>query len=149
MASVMKMEPLISLGLIRTPNPAKIYRPGGAIAWEFQIDAVDPEELQATETSLLWHTEGKGDEDIYVEYFRRSTRADAEEQDLRPLQRHETILPRGPLSYDGWIVKVRWVVRVRIFLSGGRETFFDQGFQLGMTPSPPRFQGPPPQPTEE
>jgi hypothetical protein len=47
-----------------------------------------------------------------------------------------TRLPNSPLSYDGRIVKIRWCVRVRVFLPRGVELVEDELFQLGCVPRP-------------
>ncbi len=127
------IEPLISLTL---RDPRRIFQPGDELECEFQIDAVPAEEIQAIEASVLWYTEGKGDEDLAVHYFERRVPNDAENGDLRPLRRFRTPLPNSPLSYDGAIVKIRWCVRVRLFLRRGKEVFYEQTFQLGAVPAP-------------
>jgi hypothetical protein len=127
------MEPLISLGL-RDARP--VNYPGERLGFEYQIDAVGPGELLACEASVLWYTVGKGDEDLGIHYFERRTPADCENGDLRPLRQVEVILPKSPLSYCGVIVKIQWCVRVRIFLRGGKDIFFEQPFQLGSVPPP-------------
>ncbi len=121
------IEPLISLQFLGSNG---IYRPGDELHAEYQIDAVEADELQAVELSVLWFTEGKGDEDLAVHYFERRVPADADEHDLRRLHRFKTILPNSPLSYTGEILKIRWCGRVRIFLRRGKELFFDQPFEL-------------------
>jgi len=133
-------EPLISLGLASGSPADRCYRPGDWIHYEYQIDAVEAEELHAVESSVLWYTEGKGDEDLAVHYFERRETGDVEEGDLRPLHRVRIKLPVSPLSYNGLIVKIRWCVRVRVFLEDGRDTFFDQPFQIGMIPDPQRLE---------
>lgn len=129
------MQPLISL---RVGDPRRVWRPGEQLEVEYQIDAVDPQELLAVEASVLWYTEGKGDEDLSVLYFERRTAgetpADSEEGDLRSLRKVAVTLPNSPLSYQGAIVKVRWCARVRVFLRGGKESFFEVPFQLGAVP---------------
>lgn len=127
------MEPLISLGL---RQPRNVYQPGETLEFEYQIDAVDPDEVQAIETSVLWYTEGKGDEDLAVHYFERRTPPDAADGNLCPLEKVAVVLPNSPLSYDGAIVKIRWCVRVRVFLRRGKETFLELPFDLGETPAP-------------
>jgi hypothetical protein len=122
------MDPLIS---IRQQAAHRIYRPGDLLVCDYQVDAVDPAEIQAVEASVLWYTTGKGDEDLGVHFFHRRTRYDAEQGDLRRLHRFETMLPRSPLSYRGAIFRIRWVVRVRVFLRKGRDLAADQAFQLG------------------
>jgi hypothetical protein len=121
------MEPLISLQLLEPHRP---FYPGDELVAEYQIDAVAPEEVQAVEVSVLWYTEGKGDEDLSVHFFERRAPGDADEGDLRRLYRFRTQLPNSPLSYAGRIVKIRWCARVRAFLRGGREIFFEQPFAL-------------------
>ncbi len=128
-AKCIKIEPLISIQLFGH-KPA--YEPGGTLRCDYQIDAVDPEDLQAVEASVLWFTEGKGDEDMGVHFFERRVPADAEEQDLRQLRSFAVELPQSPLSYDGEILQIQWCVRVRVFLKGGKRASANHGFRLGM-----------------
>lgn len=125
------MEPLIS---IRLQKQHQVFWPGDRLICEYQIDVVDPKEIQAVEASVLWYTEGKGDEDLSVHFFERRLPADADGGDLRQLRRFETQLPNSPLSYFGVVVKIRWCVRVRLFMRRGREYSLEQPFQLGNVP---------------
>ncbi len=101
---------------------------------EYQLDAVEAKDVQALEASVLWHTEGKGDEDLAVHYFERLLPGDVEGRDLRALRKLTTILPNSPRTYMGVTVKIRWCVRVRAFLRRGKEVFFEQTFVLGNVP---------------
>ena len=121
-------DPLISIWLRNHQRP---YVPGDELHCEYQIDAVDPAEFQAVEASILWCTEGKGDEDIAVHYFERCTPSDFEGHDVRSMRRFVSVLPNSPMSYDGRIVKIRWLVRVRLFLRKGREFTDEHPFVLG------------------
>lgn len=121
------MEPLISIQLV---NYDLAYRPGGVLECDYQIDAVDSDEVQAVEASVLWYTEGKGDEDMAVHHFHRRVASEAADGDLCSLHRFRTPLPNSPLSYDGQIVKIHWCVRVRAFLKRGKETCFECPFRL-------------------
>ena len=78
----------------------------------------------------MWHTEGKGDDDLGVHHFERNTPSDAIDGDLRQLHRMELTLPQSPLSYNGAILKIRWCVRVRLFWGRGKQTTLDRIFQL-------------------
>lgn len=129
------MEPLISL-TIRNPKP--FFRPGEDLLCEYQIDAIGENEIVAVEASVLWYTEGKGDEDLGLHYFERRLPGDATDGDLRELSRFETRCPNSPLSYDGELIKIRWCVRVRVFLPKGQEIFFELPFRLGNL-QPPRL----------
>lgn len=125
------MEPLIS---IRIRDQGRRFWPGEELHWEYQLDAVEAGDVQAIEASVLWHTEGKGDEDLGVHFFERRLPVDVEGGDLRALRRLTTPLPNTPLTYVGVTLKIRWCVRVRAFLRRGREAFFEQTFVLGNLP---------------
>jgi hypothetical protein len=120
------MDPLISIH-IRRQRP--VYRPGDELECQYQIDAIDPVEIQALEASVLWQTDGKGDVDLGIHYFERRTPRGASD-DFRQQFTLKTILPKSPSSYDGEIVKIRWCVRVRLFLKRGKVTFYEVPFQL-------------------
>ena len=121
------MEPLLSIQLF---DHLPYYRPGDLLKCDYQIDAVGDGEVQAVEASVLWYTEGKGDEDMGVHFFERRIAAD-EPNDLRELRRFEVVLPNTPLSYAGALVQVFWCVRLRTFLPKGKESALDHPFQLG------------------
>ena len=125
------MEPLISIQLIGYDSA---YRPGDVLQCDCQIDAVSADEVQAVETSVLWFTEGKGDEDMAVHHFERRVASSEGGQNLCALYRFQAALPNSPLSYDGQIVKVHWCVRVRAFLGRGKESRFERPFRLASSP---------------
>jgi hypothetical protein len=125
------MEPLLSLCIV---GPRRTFSAGEELVCEYQIDAVDPLEIQAVEMSVLWYTEGKGEDDLGVHFFERRLPADAEDGDLRPMRRLRTRLPNSPLSYRGAIVRVQWCARLRLFLRRGREYVIEQPFTLGAVP---------------
>jgi hypothetical protein len=122
------MEPLVSLTIL---NPTKDLPPGELLRWEYQIDAIKQEELQAIETSVLWYSQGKGEAELGVHFFERLTRGDGEGVDLRVLRKYEIELPNSPLSYDGSLIKIKWCIRVRVFSNQGRAVKHDQPFRLG------------------
>jgi hypothetical protein len=132
------IEPLLSLSLV---GPRRCFGVGDELVCEYQIDAVDPADIQAVEASVLWHTVGKGEEDLGVHFFERRLPADAENGDLRPLRRLRTRLPNSPLSYRGAILSIEWCVRLRLFLRRGREYVVEQPFTLGCVPSVPPCAG--------
>ena len=69
-----------------------------------------------------------------IHFFRRTTRDEHLDRDLRPMQRIDVPLPNSPLSYDGVILKIRWCVRIRLFLTQGREFVEERFFVLGRVP---------------
>src|SRR4051794_8036905 len=127
----MLRQPLISIQI----DPHQYaFEPGDVLSGAFQIDAVEPAELKAVEISVLWFTEGKGDEDLEVHYFERLTSSDVPELNLHQWRRFQTILPNSPLTYEGVLVKICWCVRVRVFLHGGRDFVSEKSFHLGRVP---------------
>ena len=124
------MEPLISIRLCNLRNH---YYSGDTLHCQYQVDRVDPAHIQAMEVSVLWYTEGKGEEDLGVHYFQRNIPT-ADEPDIRALKQFQTTLPGSPLSYEGIIIKIQWCARVRVFLQDGTTYTQDQAFLLGKTP---------------
>jgi hypothetical protein len=126
------IDPLLSLCIARSNRS---FAAGDELVCEYQIDAVDPADIQAVEFSVLWQTAGKGEDDLGVHFFERRLPADAEEGDLRPMRRLRTRLPNSPLSYRGAILSIQWCARLRLFLRRGREFVVEQPFTLGCVPA--------------
>lgn len=112
----------------------RVYEPGEPLCGSYQINWPPQMEPIAVEFSVLWHTEGQGDEDLAVHHFERLNPTEQPDLDLRRPQRFSVPLPPSPLSYDGVIVKIRWCVRVRAFLPRGKEIVGEAPFQLGHLP---------------
>jgi hypothetical protein len=109
------------------------YGPLDALDVHYQVDGLADEVVRAVERSVLWYTEGKGEEDLGVHFFERIV----DRQRLPPeaLTEHfATRLPLSPLSYEGVIVKIRWCVRVRFFFGGGRDFVSEHEFTVGQIP---------------
>jgi len=116
---------------IRFDGHGRVCQPGDTLAFEYKLESMAADEIRAVEVSVLWHTEGKGDEDMAVHEFWRISAENGQPIDPRQPGRLRTVLPNSPLSYRGVIVKLRWCVRVRVFLTRGREVKADLGFRLG------------------
>ena len=120
---------------IRFDGNGRVYRPGETLSGEYRLESIRREEVKAVEVSVLWHTEGKGDEDLAVHDFRRLAVEEGDWIDPRYPGRFSTVLPNSPLSYRGLIVKLRWCVRVRVFLAREKEVVGELPFQLGDVPA--------------
>lgn len=112
----------------------RVFDPGEVLSAECRIEPLSLSEPRALEISVLWYTEGKGEEDLAVHYFDRLASEEGGGVDLRRPYRFSTRLPASPLSYEGVIVKIRWCVRARLFLARGREIVSEQPFRLGHVP---------------
>lgn len=125
------------------PSDQSEYAPGDMLETSYRVAAIDPASITAVERSVVWYTEGKGEEDFGVVFFDRlladrsnsvsdeptvSTSADW------PSGSFSMRLPSSPLSYEGLIVKIRWCVRVRLFFSSGRDFVSEHIFFLGDIP---------------
>jgi hypothetical protein len=127
----MMNEPAI---IIRLDYTGRAYQPGDTLSGEYRLDAVAREELNGAEISVLWYTEGKGEEDLAVHEFWQRDAASGDWLDPRRPERFSTTLPPSPLSYEGQIVKIRWCVRIRAFLTNGKELVGQKVFRLGSVP---------------
>jgi hypothetical protein len=105
--------------------------PGDALEFEFSIHRVAAEKIDSLEASVLWSTEGKGSEDIGVHFFERISGSELTRKPLSEPRSLSTVLPHCPLSYEGQLMKIRWCVRLRLFLTAGREILAEQPFYLG------------------
>jgi hypothetical protein len=127
----MNAEPTV---VILLDGDSRVHRPGETLSGEYWIESLPSEQVKAIEASVLWHSEGKGDEDMAVhEFWRRSGEGDRPLEPRRP-ERFVTALPNSPLSYDGQIVKLRWCVRVRAVLHRGKDVVGEKEFRLGDVP---------------
>lgn len=127
--------------IIRLDENGKTYWPGATLSGEYRVEAVERQNLQAIEVSVLWYSEGKGDEDLDVHEFWRKDAASVDLGDPFRPDRFSTTLPQSPLSYDGQIVKIRWCVRVRAIFKRGRDLLAQKLFRLGNVP-PAKMQNP-------
>jgi hypothetical protein len=108
------------------------YEPLDSIQVRYEVDLHPGQVARAVERSIVWYTEGKGEEDIGVHFFERLTdRANAE----AATSSFGSRLPESPLSYEGVIVKIRWCVRVRLFFDAGRDFVSEHVFDLGRVPA--------------
>jgi hypothetical protein len=124
-------EPQLTLEL---DQPHRQYHPGDVLVGHFALAGAAPADIRAVELSVLWHTEGKGDEDMSVHYFERIAPQNGQPVDLRRGRRFSTVLPGSPLSYQGLILSICWRVRVRAFMARGKDLAEELPFQLGSVP---------------
>jgi len=111
-----------------------IYRAGGLLHATWQISRVPLEQIQGIEISVMWHTEGKGDEDLHVHHFHRISEHQIRRTGLADQQRIQCQLPITPLSYDGRLIRIKWCIRLRLFMASGKEIVAEQPFYL-VTPT--------------
>jgi hypothetical protein len=104
---------------------------GQPLAAFWRIGKIPPEVVfEGLEASVMWYTEGKGDEDLNVHHFRRWSDSQLSELDLGQSHALVCALPLTPLSYEGTLVRIRWCVRLRLFCSVGRDSVAQVPFQL-------------------
>src|SRR5262245_38553399 len=120
--------------LVRLDQDPPLYQPGATLSGRLEVRVPPDRELDAVEVSVLWYTEGKGDEDLGVHYFERLSRQDGTLLAPGEVRPFATPLPPSPLSYDGVILKIRWCVRVRAFLTNRATPLEEVPFQLGDVP---------------
>ncbi|HTU26971.1 MAG TPA: hypothetical protein VMF30_16310 [Pirellulales bacterium] len=106
------------------------YQPGETLSGHYRLLGVTAREVRAVELSVLWYTEGTGDEDLAVHFFDRFEPATRAIEVCQP-QYFGTQLPASPLSYAGQIVKIFWCVRARVFFTQGKDLMVELPIVLG------------------
>ena len=133
MTSASDREPSKPRIELQFDRPHRQHEPRDQLAVRYRIEGCDGEHIRAIEHSVLWYTEGKGEEDLGVHFFQRIT-----DRTMMPptamAGAFSTPLPQSPLSYEGVIVKVRWCVRVRLFFDGSRDFVSEHVFGVGKIP---------------
>jgi len=129
----MSLSPQIPLNFDGRGN--RLYYPGETLAGSYFLDDFVNDTIDAVEVSILWHTEGKGNEDLGICAFWRRSVKNGDWIDPRMPGRFSAVLPKSPLSYEGDLVKIFWAVRVRVFFADGRQVMDEHPFRLGDIPN--------------
>ena len=119
---------------IRLELAAPAYPPRGELAGVFVIAGGPPPDTKSIEFSILWHTSGKGTEDIGVVHY-QAWKTNNGTLDAMPNPNTFAVkLPSTPWSYDGQLIKIHWLARLRLrweSLGRSREVVKDVEFTLG------------------
>jgi hypothetical protein len=118
---------------LRFSHPGRGYDPGEWVTVEYSIEGLNGERPRALERSVLWYTEGKGEEDLGVHSFERFATAETIDR-VVPEGTFAIQVPTSPLSYEGVIVKIRWCIRLRVFFESGRDHVSEHVFNVGRVP---------------
>jgi hypothetical protein len=90
------------------------YTSGDELSGVFVIAGGPPADTRSVELSVLWRTSGKGTEDIGVVHYQAWTPEDGTLTALPNPNTFTARLPRTPWSYDGELVKIHWLARLRL-----------------------------------
>lgn len=126
--------------LVRRAEPALGLRflalqprlePNELLEFEYRVQRVARREVDRLEISVMWYTEGKGTEDFGVHLF--DSISGDELTSVIDGEPHPivTTLPSCPLSYEGSLLSIRWCVRLRLYMTDGREVTTEKPFCLG------------------
>jgi len=120
-------QPAVSVTLCREDG---VYEGGTELKATWRVSRVTLDSLTAIEISVMWYSEGKGDTDLLVHHFERFEEEQIRRFGLADKHLLSCLLPATPLSYHGRLIRIRWCVRMRLFLSDGREIVTEQPFYL-------------------
>jgi hypothetical protein len=124
-----RTEPAVGIRLLSLQQGLE---PGETLDFEYCLKRVSLDTIDRLELSVMWYTEGKGSEDLGVHLFQKLTREQLAEGLPLDEPRHvSTVLPSHPLSYEGRLMKIRWCIRLRLYLDNGREITAEKPFYLG------------------
>jgi hypothetical protein len=99
---------------IRVELAATTYCGGEELTGELVIADGPTAATQRVEFSVLWHTSGKGPEDLGVIHFQVWKAEDGSIAQMPNPNTFAVKLPRTPWTYDGELIKIHWLVRVRL-----------------------------------
>jgi hypothetical protein len=113
---------------VQLDGGATEFQAGGLLRAWVRVLAARPIPTSHLECRLLWITEGKGTEDVGGTLPKTL----ASERELQPgeVLPFETRVPLGPWTYDGRIVKIRWVVQAILESQEGDAVDAEVGFRL-------------------
>ncbi|GIW99678.1 MAG: hypothetical protein KatS3mg111_3011 [Pirellulaceae bacterium] len=123
-----RVEPALGVRLL-TLQPR--VEPLELLEFEYRIQRVELDDVERVEVSVMWYTEGKGTTDIGVHYFESLSQDEVRRLLHCNARTVATTLPGGPLSYEGRLLKIRWCVRLRLYLKDGREFTAEHPFHVG------------------
>lgn len=104
----------------------KRLRPGGVVRGRVRLEPLPGDEGNRVELSVLWETSGKGDTDLGLVLFR--------ELSGRGEFPFEAPLPLLPVSYEGGIINIGWLVRVRRLHAMSADVVVDETFRMEALP---------------
>lgn len=130
------------------------FAPQEIVDGTFRTVDVAAEDISRLEFSVLWFTEGKGDEDLGVHFFKSldgSEEVHGPESNFDPAGSENQVhlvsseedgltysfkvrLPSSPLTWHGKILKIFWCARVRLFFKSGRDVMSERVFNVGKIP---------------
>ena len=103
-----------------------VVPPGGVLRGTVMLVPLSGDEGRRVELSVLWETEGKGDTDQGVVLYR--VLADGDPVAAAAEHAFEAPLTVLPLSYNGTLIKISWLVRVRRLVTLGSDMVIDEPF---------------------
>lgn len=127
-----RIEPALGLRIL---SLQQALEPNELLEFEYCIQRISAQMIDRIEVSVAWYTEGKGSEDIGVHFFESHPRTELAQNPLSQPRRVAVQLPAMPLSFEGRLFKIRWCIRLRLFLADGREKIAEQRFYLGSVTS--------------
>lgn len=125
--SAVATAPALTIELCRADGQ---YVAGQPLRAYWQLGNWGEQEIVGLEGSVLWFTEGKGDEDLHVHHFARWNESQLQRLSLSARHAIDCVLPLSPVSYHGTLLRICWCVRFRLFRSGGLESVAQQPFQM-------------------
>jgi hypothetical protein len=111
-------------------GPQTTFPPGAVLTGGYAIRPLDGRPLRSVELSVLWYTGWPGVRELGVCHHDEQTAVAADDLRLYQPQPYAVRLPQGPCTYEGHVVKLRWVVRLRLRYTDGDEVVGELPFRL-------------------
>lgn len=127
------MNPPYAWNSRRTPTTPETNSPGRFCSW-----VVSRPRFAVSNSLFFGEASGKGTEDIGVIHFGAWKQIDGSLTSLANPNTFAVGLPRTPWSYDGELIKIHWLTRVRVRFGPDRKDEVVQDTEFTLAPPLPR-----------
>ena len=127
-----RLEPVISIRLKGT-GQTHVFHPGDTLSGVVEIQPDEVVKCRQVVVSVGWHTEGRGDSNAMS--MHEDIIPVTEISPEMPLQHQfDVVLPYEPWSYAGTLIRIVWMVHVKVDIAFG--TDMNQWLPFVLEPAP-------------
>ena len=99
---------------VRLELATRTFRPGDELTGAFVLAGGATPDTRSVEFSVVWHTSGRGTEDLGVVHYRAWKADDGTLAELPNPHTFAVRLPLTPWSYEGERINIHWLARLRL-----------------------------------
>src|SRR5262249_44374021 len=109
----------------------RVFRPGARMSGGYAVRPADAGPLRTVELSVLWCVGPAGAAGVGGWHYGGDQAGGRDDLSLYRKRHFQGRLADGPLSYDGQVAPIRWLVPLRLRYINGEELVRELPFRLG------------------